>query len=428
MWFLRQLFPSSAAYVQHLGLRLSGPLDLAALERALGEIVRRHHALRTLFGVGPDGLPEQHVREDATATLVQEDLSDLGLEGADAETRSRFGVEVERPFDLEHEIPFRALLFRLAENEHVLLILTDHIVADGWSLGIIASEFSTLYEAYAGGTEPRLEPPPLQYTEFALWQRNQLTDEALQQSLAYWSKELRALVPLELPLDHPRPPVPTAEGDVLLLRYPRDVSDAAVKLAHSERATPFMLLVAVFAVLLGREAETDDVAIGVPVHGRRSDLQGVIGSFVNSLVLRFDVSGNPTFREVLAHVREKSLTAYLHQDVPFERVVRAVHPPRDLQRNPFFDVFFGFQNLHWWTTFQMGEVTVESYNPPNVVCRFDAELHLWLEEGAIAGGLLYQTSLFERSSMERFAARYEALLGAATRDPDARLDALLAAT
>lgn len=427
MWFLRQLFPTSAAYVQHLGLRMRGPLDVNALERALAEVMRRHEALRTTFGVGPDGLPEQRLTERGSVPLVSADLSHLGAEDADAEARRRFGDELERPFRLETDLPFRSLLFRLEPDLHVLLVLTDHIVADGWSLGIIASELAALYEAYAAAQEPTLEPPALQYPEFALWQRRQLTDETLEESLSYWQQELRDLVPLELPLDRPRPRVPTADGDVLLLNYPRELSEAAVALARSERATPFMLLLAVFAVLLSAESGTDDIAVGVPVHGRRSDLESVVGSFVNSLVLRFDLSGDPSFREVLARVRAKALSAYLHQDVPFERVVRALHPPRDLQRNPFFDVFFGFQNLHWWTSFRMGEVEVESYNPPNVVCRFDVELHLWLDDGSIGGGLLYQTASFDRSSIERLGARYGAILAAVTQDSDVPLSALAGA-
>ncbi|HLL82843.1 MAG TPA: condensation domain-containing protein, partial [Longimicrobium sp.] len=331
LWFIDRMEPGSAAYNLPVALRLGGGLDEAALERALGEIVRRHEALRTVFTV-VDGSPVQVIAPFDGFVVPVEDLSGLGEADREAAVRRRAREEARRAFDLSAGPLFRAVLLRLAPEEHVLLISMHHIVSDGWSMGVLSGELSALYAAYREGRPSRLPELAVQYADYAVWQREQLEGEVLERQLAYWRERLAdAPALLELPTDHPRPLVPAYDGAYESLELPGDLLARLKALGHRETATLYMVLLAASQVLLSRYSGSDDVVVGSPVAGRtRGEVEGLIGFFVNTLVLRTDLSGDPRFRETLGRVREATLGAYEHQELPFERLVAELQPERSL--------------------------------------------------------------------------------------------------
>ncbi|HEX8321344.1 amino acid adenylation domain-containing protein, partial [Longimicrobium sp.] len=317
LWFIDRLEPGSAVYNMPMASRLEGALDEAALERALGEIVRRHEALRTVFAE-VDGSPVQVVAPFGGFVVPVEDLSGLGEADREAAVMRRAGEEARRPFDLAAGPLFRAALLRLGAEDHVLLLGMHHIVSDGWSLGVLFRELSALYAAYREGRGSPLPELGVQYADYAVWQREQLAGEVLDRQLAYW-KERMAGAPelLELPTDHPRPPVQTHRGATVPVELSLELLERLQALGRSEGATLYMVALAAFQVLLGKYAGSEDVVVGSPIAGRgRDEVEGLIGFFVNTLVLRTDLSGDPSFREVLRRVREVTLGAYEHQEVP----------------------------------------------------------------------------------------------------------------
>ncbi|HEX2081286.1 MAG TPA: condensation domain-containing protein, partial [Longimicrobium sp.] len=317
LWFIDRLEPGSAVYNMPMARRLGGALDEAALERSLREIVRRHEALRTVFAE-VDGSPVQVIAPFDGFALPVEDLSGLGETDREAAVGRRAGEEAARPFDLAAGPLFRAALLRLGGEDHVLLLSMHHIVSDGWSMGVLVRELSALYAAYREGRESPLPELPVQYADYAVWQREQLAGEVLDRQLAYW-KERLAGAPglLELPTDHPRPAVQAYRGATVPFEISLELLERLQALGRSEGATLYMTLLGAFQVLLGRYAGSEDVVVGSPIAGRtRREVEELIGFFVNTLVLRTDLSGNPSFREVLRRVREATLGAYEHQEVP----------------------------------------------------------------------------------------------------------------
>ncbi|HEX8272300.1 MAG TPA: amino acid adenylation domain-containing protein, partial [Longimicrobiaceae bacterium] len=333
LWFLEQLSPGGHVYTIPGALRLEGPLDAGALEATLGEIVRRHEALRTRFP-SDGGRPWQEVLPPEPFRLPVEPV-------AAAEVEGRVRAEVERPFDLERGPLFRATLLRLQEDEHVLVLSMHHVVSDGWSLGVFFGELSALYGAFREGRGSPLPEPAVQYGDYAVWQRAWLRGEALEAQLAYWRGRLAGAPALELPTDHPRPAVQGFAGARHALTLDADEAEGVRRLARREGATLYMVLLAALQVLLGRYAESEDVVVGSPIAGRtRRETEGLIGLFVNTLALRTDLSGDPAFREVVGRVREGALGAYAHQEVPFERLVEELKVERDLSRSPLVQVMF----------------------------------------------------------------------------------------
>ncbi|HVG43628.1 MAG TPA: amino acid adenylation domain-containing protein, partial [Longimicrobium sp.] len=329
LWFLDRLEPGSASYNIPAALRLAGALDAAALERALGEVVRRHEALRTTF-TEVDGSPVQVIAPFGGFALPVEDLSGLGEVDREAAVRRRAGEEARRGFDLSAGLLFRVALLRLGEEDHVLLLSIHHIVSDEWSMGVLFRELWALYTAYREGRESPLPEPPVQYADYAVWQREQLAGEVLDRQLSYW-RELLAGAPelLELPTDHPRPAVQTNRGAAVPVGFSLELLERLQALGRSEGATLYMTLLGAFQVLLGKYAGSEDVVVGSPIAGRtRGEVEGLIGFFVNTLVLRTDLSGDPSFREVLRQVREATLGAYAHQELPFEKLVAELQPER----------------------------------------------------------------------------------------------------
>ncbi|HSP79762.1 MAG TPA: condensation domain-containing protein, partial [Myxococcaceae bacterium] len=314
LWFLDQLEPGRPFYNVPLAFRVSGRLDVAALERGFHALVERHESLRTIF-VTRDEEPQQLISPAVEMPLSVVDLSEVPQPEREVEAKRLAEEEARRPFSLERGPLLRTLLLRLGEDEHVLLITLHHIISDGWSLGVLVREVAALYHAFASGQRPRLEPLPVQYADYAAWQRQWLRGEALEVQLAYWRQRLEgAPAALELPTDRPRPPVQTYRGDNVPVRLPRELSESLQRLCQQEGVTPFMVLLAAWQALLSRYSGQEDVCVGSPIAGRtQAETEGLIGFFVNTLVLRAQVQPGASFRELLAQVRDTTLGAYEHQ-------------------------------------------------------------------------------------------------------------------
>jgi len=411
LYFLAQLEPESAAYNVYSGLRLPGRLDVSALERALGEVVRRHEALRTVFQER-DGVPVQVVQPFAAFHLPVEDLSGLPPDEREAAVTRR-AAEASRPFDLATGPLFRATLLRVGAEDHVLLVCMHHIVSDGWSMKVLTREVRTASAAFRDGMPSPLPELPLQYADYAVWQREQEAGGALARQLEYWKRQLAGAPELlELPTDHPRPPAPSYRGDTVPVSLPAVTLESLHELARAESATLFMVVLAAFQVMLAKYAGSADVVVGTPIAGRtHPELEGLIGFFVNTLVLRTDLSGDPGFREVLRRAREAMLSAYENQEVPFEKLVAELQPERSLSHSPLFQVMLVMDSAD---TVDAGEGSA----------KFDLTLGLGTTASGLQGGLQYSTDLFERGTAERMVRHLGRVLEQAVANADVRLSAL----
>ena len=345
MWFLDQLESVSHAYNIAVAIHMNGPLDAPALEQSLSEVVRRHEILRTVFTrVGAE--PVQVINDAQPLALPVIDLQHLAEPERTAEVARLASVEAQHHFDLARGPLFRATLLKLNTDENILLVNVAHIVCDGWSMEVLVRELATHYDAFVKNEPVSLVELPIQYADFAQWQRQWLQGEFLESQLAYWRERLSgAPAALALPTDRPRPAVQSFNGATQSINLSESLTDAIRSLGRTEDATLFMTLFAAFNVLLYRYTEQKDLVVGVPVSNRNwMDLDKLIGFFVNTLVLRTDLSGAPSFRELLRRVREVALSAYTHQDLPFERLVEELQPERDLSRTPLFQVMFALQN------------------------------------------------------------------------------------
>jgi amino acid adenylation domain-containing protein len=421
LWFLDQLEPNSALYNVSRTLRLQGLLHVQALHRTLDAIVARHEALRTSF-VAPNGSPVQHIAERRTVALPVIDLSTLPEVVRDAAVQQYIREETQRPFNLARDLLLRATLLRLSLDEHVLLLTMHHIASDSWSVGVLFQELTTLYGAFISGTSSPLLELPIQYADFAVWQRQWLQGDRLEQQLAYWRQQLAGPLPvLQLPIDHPHPAIQTSRGAIQSLRLPKSLSDALKALSRREGVTLFMTLLAAFQTLLHRYTGQDDIAVGSPIAGRnRAEIEGLIGFFVNTLVLRTDLSGNPTFRELLRRVREVALGAYTHQDLPFEKLVEELQPERSLSHTPLFQVFFNMLNLQD-TRLALPGLAVEILSPPEVEAKFDLTLYVREQREGIQFDLVYNADLFGRTRMAEMLAQLHQLLEQIAERPEERI-------
>jgi amino acid adenylation domain-containing protein len=424
LWFIDQLDPGNSVYNFPVAVRLKGSLNLPALEQSLNEIVRRHEALRTTFST-VDGQPTQLIASRLNIGLPVADLRELCEVAREKEVQRLVVEEVRRPFDLEKGPLLRASVLRLAEDEQVGLLTMHHIVSDGWSAGILVREMATLYQAYCSESPSPLPELPIQYADFAYWQREWLQGEVLQRQIDYWKKQLDGAPPLlELPEDHPRPAVQTFRGGHQSLLLPKAVGSGLHALCREEAATLFMTLLAAFKVLLQCYTRQDDLVVGTPVANRnRLEIEGLIGFFVNALVLRTDLSGNPSFRELVRRVRKVCVDAYAHQDLPFERLVEELHIERDLSRNPLFQVMFVLQNA----PLRAVELPGLSLNPVIAdagTTHFDLTLHIVDSEQGLVGTVAYNTDLFDADTITRMLGHFQTLLEAIIKDPDQRLSNL----
>jgi amino acid adenylation domain-containing protein len=424
LWFLEQLEPGSTAYNVPAAVRLTGALDVEALRRGLVELVRRHESLRTTFH-SEGGQAVQRIAPFLEPAFALEDLTALGEAERSAEVRRRAVDEAQRPFDLTRGPLLRATLLRLGEREHVLLLTMHHIVSDGWSMNVLVEDVAALYPALAEGRPSPLSPLPVQYADYAAWQRRWLQGDALEKQLAYWRQQLADAPPsLDLPTDRPRPPVQTLRGASWFVHLPRELSDSIQALAQREGVTPFMVLLAAFKVVLHRYSGQEDISIGMPIAGRdRPELERLIGFFANTLVLRTKLSPSTPFRELLGRVREATLGAYSHQDVPFERLVEELQPVRDLSRSPLFQVMFTFQNVRLPDTARAG-LELGLLEVDNQTSKFDLELVLTDSADGLRGRFEYSTALFDEATVARMSQHLSTLLRAAVLHPEQSIDAL----
>ncbi len=418
LWFLDQLSPGGSFYNIPSALRLRGELDVGALERSLTEVVRRHEVLRTTFSeVG--GRPVQVIHDAERVELEVVDLTGLAEADREAEALRLAREEARRPFDLERGPLFRARLLRLGREDHVALLTLHHIVSDGWSMGVLVEEMASLYAAFQAGQPSPLAELPIQYADYAAWQRSWLVGEELERQLGYWREQLAgAPSVLELPTDRPRPAVQTFSGSTESRVLSADLSEGLRRLSRKEGVTLFMTLLAAWQALLSRYSGQEDIVVGCPIANRqRSEVERLIGFFVNTLVLRTDLSGEPSFRELLRRVREVSLGAFGHQDLPFEQLVEALQPVRDLSHSPVFQVAFVWQNA------PLGELELpglhlEPFGVSGGTAKYDLTLTMAEgSEGRLLAELEYNTDLFEASTIRRMLAHLERLLSAVVEDP-----------
>ncbi|HEX3759507.1 MAG TPA: amino acid adenylation domain-containing protein [Kofleriaceae bacterium] len=417
LWFIEQLDPGRFTYNVPLFLRLTGTLDVAALETSLHELVQRHEVLRTRFAE-VQGEPRLSIAADLDVALVVEPVRERDV----AERAQR---EALRPFDLGAGPLIRARLLRVCEDEHVLLLVMHHIVCDGWSLAILVRELGAAYLGVRTGTPPRLPELPVQYADFAHWQRRWLTGEVLDAQLAYWTRALAGAPPtLELPADRPRPAVRTARGAQLTRVLGGELTTALRALSRRQGATEFMTLLAAFSALLARYSGQHDIVVGSPIAGRnRAELEGLIGCFVNTLVLRVDTGGAPSFRELVERVREVCLGAYAHQDLPFDKLVEVLKPERELNRTPLFQVMFALQNVPT-AELDMAGVTARPLGVHSGIAKFDLSVFVLDVPAGLAITWEYNTDRFDGSTIERMATHYASLVERLIGDPEQRPSAV----
>jgi amino acid adenylation domain-containing protein len=424
IWFLDRVRPASSFYNIADAVLLSGALDVDALEWSLGEIARRHETLRTRFGnaagdLAPEVLPPEPF------LLERRDLSTL----PEAERREAAHLlattEIRRPFDILRDRLFRGTLVRLKPDEHVLVLALHHLVGDGWSMGVLVRELAHLYGGHVRGDRPPLPPLPIQYGDFAAWQRTQVESEAWRRQLEYWRRKLAPPLPaLELPLDRPRPPTPTFRGARLAVTFPRALVGAVQSFGAGVNATPFMVMLAAWKAVLHRYTGQDDLVVGSPIANRNLvELEPLIGFFVNSFALRTDLSGDPTFSELVARVRQTALDAYANQDFPFDRLVEELQPQRVLIQNPIFQTVFAFQNAPI-PPLELPGLTLRVLDVHDGTAKFDLLCTVVERSGEYEVALEYNTDLYGPERMARMLEHYRTLLEDAVRRPGARISAL----
>ncbi|MHC2677895.1 amino acid adenylation domain-containing protein [Bradyrhizobium diazoefficiens] len=434
LWFINQLDPNSSTYNVPATLRLSGPVNAAALHQAIRRLAERHESFRTTFTM-VDGEPVQVIASMSSVELRQLDLTHLPPADREAIASELAMEEAERPFDLSSDALLRATLVKLGDDDHLLLLTTHHIVTDLWSLTVLFRDFSALYAAAQRGVSPQLPELPIQYADFAIWQRHHLQGETLDRLLSYWTRRLRGAPPkVTFPADYPRPPAQSSRGATLPFAIPCSVTRQLMEVSRKERATLFITLLTTFQALLGHYVGLDDVVVGTPLANRmRAETSDVIGFFANTLVLRADLSGDLPFREQLRRVRDTTFEDYDHQDFPFEKLVAVLNPERNASFSPLFQVLFGLQT----TTGPASDADDGSDLPDqgrqhnvwketvNDTSKFDLSFLLRQTSGGIRGGFQYCSDLYERSTIERIARHFASLIAAVAANPDARLSELL---
>lgn len=446
LWFIDQLVPGNTFYNVPTALRLTGSLNYTGLKQTFNEIVRRHEALRTRFGI-VEGQLFQVIAPTLTISLPIIDLQQLPAEECELKAKQLVNEESQRPFDLASGSLLRLMLLKLDETEHILLLNLHHIICDDWSIGVLIRELSAIYTAFTFGQPSPLPELPLQYADFAHWQREWLQgvgvthESPLQGQLTYWRKQLDGISVLNLPTARSKPaskdvpPESLYQGASRFLELPPSLSEALKKLSQQEGVTLFMTLLAAFQTLLYRYTQQEDIAVGSPIANRnRSEIERLIGFFVNTLVLRTNLSGNPTFQELLGRVREVTLGAYAHQDLPFEKLVEELHPERSVSRHPLFQVVFGFENAPM-EALELPGLTLSPLTIDFKTTRFELEFHLWEDsqgfrrlwgerwehlEG-IRGVVVYNTNLFDEATITRMLGHFKTLLEGIVANPQTRI-------
>ena len=421
LWFLDQLAPGSTNYNVPSAFRLRGKLDLAAFRRALERIVERHEVLRTSFA-NRGGEPVQVIHERVDLPFCVADLSNLPEDVREREARSLMRRDALRPFDLEKAPLFRVFLLRLSPEEHLVLVNMHHTITDGWSVGVLVDELATLYNSLVEGKEPQLPELPIQYADYAVWQRQWLQGEALEKQLRFWREIVGENPPvLELPTDRPRPAVQTFNGDSLRQELGVDLAERVRQLSQKQGVTVFMTLLAGFQTLLHRYTGQPRILVGSPIANRtHSETERLIGYFANTIVFPADFSEAEDFRSLLKQVRETTLQVYAHQHLPFEKLVEAVQPERDLSHSPVFQVAFVFQNAPFERR-ELKDLVIEGFPPENPIAKYDLTLYVTEAEEGILCFWEYNTDLFDRQTIERMMGHYENLLKAVVTDPKRKI-------
>jgi amino acid adenylation domain-containing protein len=423
LWFLDQLQPGNPAYSISFAVHLKGLLHVALLEQSLNEIVRRHEVLRTTFSTA-EGQPVQVIAPSLILPLPVVDCQKLPEFKREAEVRRLATQEAQQPFDLTQGPLLRAKLLRLGQQEHLLILTMHHIISDEWSVEVLVQEMAALYKALLTGSHSPLPELPIQYTDFAYWQRQWLQGEVLETQLNYWKQQLDgAPAVLQLPTDRPRPAVQTYRGAKQSIKLPKSLSEALKELSRQEDVTLFMLLLAAFQTFLYRYTGQDDILVGSPIANRnRDELKGLIGFFVNTLVLRTNLEGNLSFQELLGRVRSITVGAYAHQDLPFEQLVEARQPERDVSYTPLFQVMFALQNAP-----QLEEIpglALSLLKVESLTAQFDLSLSMENTEQGLMASFEYNTDLFDAITITRMLGHFQNLLEGIVANPQARLSDL----
>ncbi len=424
LWFIEQLEPGTPMYNIPSTFRVKGELKLEVLEQALSEIVRRHEVLRTAF-LEEDGQGRPVIHDPFEVRIPVRDLTNLSPPEREEQVRRRVKEFHRQPFDLRQIPLFRIELLRLAPNEHVVLFTMHHIISDGWSVGVFIRELAHLYRSFAEGKPSPLPELPIQYVDYAAWQREWLNHEVLEKQLAYWREQLKGAPPLlELPTDRPRPPVQTYRGAIERIEFSSEVSEAVEHLSRKLGVTPFMILLAAFKILLARYSGQEDILVGTPIANRRfAEIEPLIGFFVNTLVIRTDLSDNPTFSELIRRVREVLLEAYAHQDLPFEKLVEELQPPRNLSHSPVFQVAFVLQNMPV-SELHVSGIQLRAMEVDSTTAKYDLTFYLGEGDGRFFGLLEYNTDLFDRETIRRMLNHFRLLLESGLRRPEEEVYAL----
>ena len=422
MWFFDQFEPGSPGYNIPSAVRMTGRLHVAALEQAINDVVRRHETLRTTFAV-QDGQPVQVISPALHLKLTVTDLQHLPETQREAAALRLVETEARQPFNLSQGPLLRVGLLQCGAEDFIFLCTMHHIISDGWSMSVFIGELTTLYHAFSNGRPSPLAELPIQYADYAHWQREWLQGAVLEAQLAYWRQQLGGELPvLSLPTDRPRPAVQTSAGANLHITFSRELTEAIQRLSRHEGATLFMTLMAAFQTLLYRYTGQTDITVGSPIANRqRPEIEGLIGCFINTLVLRSDLSGNPTFRELLRRGRETTLEAYAHQDLPFETLVEQLQPERDMSHSPLFQVMFILQNAGLTTgssAHQPQAIQVRQLEVDSGTATFDLTLSVAESADGLAVSAEYNTDLFDAATIQRLLGHYRTLLEAVTTDAD----------
>jgi len=427
LWFLNQWEPGDCFYNVPRALRFKGDLNLEALEKSLAEIIRRHESLRTTFP-SEDGLPTQLIHAPgeggwaACALAPVIDLSSLSENARESEARNLASLEARLGFDLANGPLLRMKVARISEGDHLVLFTMHHIITDGWSMGVLVREISVIYEAFSQGKKSPLAEMPIQYADFAYWQRQWLEGDVLNRQLDYWKEQLAGCqTTLELPADYPRPPEQSHRGAIEPVAITKERLIALKSLGKEEGATLFMTLLAAFYTLLYRYTGQSNILVGTPIANRnREEIEGLIGFFVNTLVLRARLSGDMTFRELLGQARETTLGAYANQDLPFERLVEEIQPERNLSQTPLFQVMFILQNAPS-AALDLPGVRLIAQEVYTGISKFDLSLALSETEQGVFGGVEYNTDIFEAETIRRVAATFVTMIDEIAANPDGRI-------
>jgi amino acid adenylation domain-containing protein len=423
LWFLDQLVPNNSFYNIPVALRLKGRLDVESLQRTFDEIVRRHESLRTRFG-SVEGRPVQIISSEQEMNLKLVDLSSFSSAEREQKALRLASEEANRPFNLAEGPLLRVTLLKIEEQEHIAVLVMHHIVSDGWSMGVLVNEIAALYEAFSTGSPSPLPELKIQYADFACWQREWLQGETLANQLSYWKKQLSDITPFELPTDRPRPSMKSYKGASQTITLSKELSEALKKLSRQEGATLFMTLLAAFQVLLYRYTGQTDISTGSVIANRnRAEIENLIGFFVNTLVMRADLSGDPDFKELLGQVKEVTLGAYAHQDIPFEKIVEELQPERDTSRAPLFQVMFQLQNTPAGEL-ELPGLTLSPLDIDIVTAKFDLSFSVMETEHGLTCLMIYNTDLFNADTISRMLGHYESLLKSIIAEPEQKISRL----